>query len=392
MSRPSDVRVSGPLAAYAPGFRAELAATHYTPLSAANQTRLMAHLSRWLGSRRIEPRQLSEAVIQRYVRARRRAGYTCWRSRRGLAPLVAYLRAAGAVPEAVAPEPKTPDRLVAEYVDHLRSERGLAEATVRAREIVAREFVTTCAFVAKDVRRFMLARIGRGSAGAAGLLATAVRSLLRFVHVRGYIEWPLTGAVPKIAGWRLARLPQGLEPAQVDALLASCDRRRAVGRRDYAILHLVVRLGMRASEVARLRLCDIDWRAGELVVRGKGRRHDRLPLPADVGEALAGYLQRGRPECEACTVFVSDRAPHRPLGRSAVTSRVGWASRRAGGGRIGAHRLRHTVATQMLRRGGSLAEIGQVLRHSHAATTAIYAKVDRDALRTLARPWPRGDA
>lgn len=393
MLRPSEVRVRGPLSAEASGFWDALAASHYTPLSAANQVRLLAHLSRWLDEQHLVPEQLSEAVFERYLRARRRAGYTSWRSRRGLVPLVEYLRAKGVVPDAEPSRPRTStDRLVAEYVEYLRVERGLCETSVRAREVVAREFVTTCSFVAKDVTRFMLTKIRRYRAGGAGGFATAVRSLLRFLHVRGHIKWPLTGAVPKIAGWRLASLPRGIEAAQVDALLASCDRRTAIGRRDYALLHLLARMGMRAFEVAALALDDVDWRVGELTVRGKGGRQDRLPLPADVGEAIVAYLQRGRPECEARTIFVSDRAPHRELGSAAITSRVARASKRAGCEPIGAHRLRHTVATQMLRQGGSLAEIGQVLRHRHAATTAIYAKVDRDALRTLAQPWPRGDA
>jgi len=393
MSPPSDVRVSGPLAAYAAGFCRRLATGHYTPLSAANQVRLMAHLSSWLELQRLEPRELSEAAIGRYLRARRRAQYTRWRSRRGLAPLVGYLRKMGVVPDAAPSTPKTAaERLVVEYVDYLRVDRGLAETTIRSRELVAQEFMSGWSFVARDVTRFMLTKVGRYRPGTAGGVATAVRSLLRFMHLSGHIEWPLTGAVPKLARWRLAGLPRGLEPTQVDALLASCDRRTAVGRRDYAMLLLLARMGLRSCEVARLELADIDWRAGELIVHGKGGRRDRMPLPKDVGDAIVAYLRRGRPKCEARAAFVADRAPHQSLQSTAVTARVAEASKRAGGGRVGAHRLRHTAATQMLRRGGSLAEIVHVLLYRDAATTAIYAKVDREALRTIARPWPRSDA
>ena len=392
VSKATEVVVRGPLRVYADGFRAELMALHYTPLSAANQLRVLAHLSRWLESKEVEPGELSAAHVQQFLRARRRV-YTCWRSERGLTRLLSYLRRVGAVPIEVARPPATAaDRLVAEYTDYLRRQRGIGEAGIRFREGVARELLagrSARKLTAETVVRFMLTKTRRYSAGAAAGIATAVRSLLRFLHVRGHIDVPLVGAVPKIAGWRLTSLPRAVGDDVVDALLGSCDRRIAVGRRDYAVLLLLVRLGLRAGEVAALHLDDVDWRRGEIGIRGKGGRIDRLPLPRDVGDALVGYLRRGRPACEARTVFVSDRAPHRALGSGgAVASRVRWAATRAGIAPIGAHRLRHTAATQMLRRGSSLADIAQVLRHRSVETTAIYAKVDRDALRSLACPWP----
>jgi site-specific recombinase XerD len=192
-----------------------------------------------------------------------------------------------------------------------------------------------------------------------------------------------------VAGWRLTGLPKGLDPAQVRALLASCDRRRATGRRDFAIVLLLLRLGLRAGEVARLSLDDIDWHHGELVVLGKGNRAERLPLPADVGAAITTYLQRGRPSTsEGRTVFVRVKAPHLALTPGGVSNVVFDAGQRAGLGRIHAHRLRHTTASSMLSSGASMAEIGQVLRHRSALSTALYAKVDRQALSVLARPWP----
>jgi len=199
-------------------------------------------------------------------------------------------------------------------------------------------------------------------------------------------------AVPAVAGWRLAGLPKALEPKEVRRLMSSCDRRTGTGRRDFAMLSLLSRLDLRSGEVSALSLDDIDWRAGTLVVRGKGNRVESLPLPTDVGEAVVAYLNRGRPpSAEGRTVFVRVKAPHRALSPTGVTQAVAAASQRAGLGQIYAHRLRHTAATQMLRAGASLPEIGQVLRHRRALTTAIYAKVDRDALRTIARQWP-GDA
>jgi site-specific recombinase XerD len=195
--------------------------------------------------------------------------------------------------------------------------------------------------------------------------------------------------VPSVAGWRLSALPKRLEPEQVDALLDSCDRSTSIGRRDLAILTVLARLGLRAGEVAALSLEDIDWRAGELVVHGKGNRSERLPLPHDVGDAIVGYLRDGRPAtAQDRAVFVRVRAPHHRVSSGAVTYVVEAAALRAGLGLVHAHRLRHTAASEMLRCGATLEEVGQVLRHRHAATTAIYAKADRNALRQIARPWP----
>ena len=203
------------------------------------------------------------------------------------------------------------------------------------------------------------------------------------------IDQPLAEAVPSPPGWTLTGLPKALSQSQVAALLGSCDLQTATGRRDLAILTLLARLGLRAGEVAHLGLDDIDWRRGELVVRGKGNRIGRLPLPWDVGERIVDYLHDGRPDgVEDRTVFVGAQAPHRALSSIGVTTVVAAAGRRAGLGTIGAHRLRHSAATAMLAGGGSLREIGDVLRQRRAMTTAIYAKVDLNALRTLARPWP----
>jgi integrase len=223
-------------------------------------------------------------------------------------------------------------------------------------------------------------------------LVAGLRPLLRYLHVAGLIVTPLQWAVPGVADLRDRTLPRGLKQAVVAKLLASCDRRRMVGRRDYAIMLLLVRLGLRAGEVAALQLDDLDWRGGEILIHGKGNRLDRLPLPVDVGEALAGYLRRRRP-VEGCrAVFLRVRAPVGALPATGVISVVREACVRAGVPRVGAHRLRHTAATGMLRRGASLPEIAPVLRHREIKTTAIYAKVDRARLRTLARPWPGGES
>jgi integrase/recombinase XerD len=236
-----------------------------------------------------------------------------------------------------------------------------------------------------EIVRFV--KIECDARGAANVTA-GLRAFLRFCHLKGLTPRSLVDAVPKVASWRLAGLPKAVDPETVKALLGACDRRTTAGRRDFAVLMLLARLGLRAGEVIALRLEDIDWRAGEILIRGKGPRLDRLPLPADVGEAVAAWLKRGRPRCSAREVITRVRAPHGPLTPPGIAAIVEAACLRAGVEHINAHRLRHTAATEMLRGGAGLAEIGQVLRHQSLFATAIYAKVDRAGLRQLASPWP----
>lgn len=405
MAHPSRIQVSGPLEVFAAGFASELSRQGYTPNSAGGQMRLMAHLSRWLADEGLDASGLSTAEVARFLGARRAAGYTNYRTGKAMQPVLGYLRELGVAPTAPPSVPNGPVEVALErYRHYLTVERGLGSATARGYVDAVRPFlqgrvspdgcdVDLEHLSAADVTAFVVARCPHQNRGAAKLTVTALRSLLGFLHVEGVIERPLAGAVPSVAGWRLAGLPKGLEPAEVRSLLTLCDRRTRNGRRDFAILTTLARLGLRAGEIAAFQLDDIDWRAGEIVVHGKGNRSERLPLPADVGEAVAAYLRRGRPaSAEGRTVFVRVKAPHRALSTGGVTQVVAAAARRAGLGQIHAHRLRHTVATQMLRAGASLSDIGQVLRHRCALTTAIYAKVDSEALRTIARPWPGGVA
>jgi len=403
MRDPSRVRVGGPLEEYASGFAAELARVGYMRDAAACQLRLMAHLSGWLAREGLDAADLTAVVVEEFLAFRRAAGHTRLRSPRALEPLLRYLRELGVeLPAPVVVVATPADELLERYRRFLLGERGLAVGTVRGYVGIVGPFLAGRVaadgsglerLAARDVTVFVLAECPGRATGSAKLLVTALRSLLGFLHVEGVLAVSLSGAVPSVAGWRLAGLPRGLEAGQVRRLLASCDRRTAVGRRDFAILTLLVRLGLRRGEVARLALRDLDWRAGEIVIRGKGDRQERLPLPADVGEAVAGYLRRGRPaSAEGRCLFIRVKAPHRPLTPGRVTNVVVAAGRRAGLGQIAAHRLRHTAATEMLRAGATLPEIGQVLRHRSLLTTAIYAKVDREALRSLARPWPGGAA
>jgi integrase/recombinase XerD len=398
MAKPSRVRVTGPLAPHTAGFRQELAGMGYTPNAASNQLQLMAHTSRWLGSQGLDVDDLTPGRVEEFLARRRAEGYVLWLSTKAMMPMLGYLRGLGVVP---IPAPVVPVTEAEQLHDHYRAylvqERGLAAGTIAGYLHVARLFCAARAvngelhldrLSAAEVTEFVLAECASRSVGSAKYIVCGLRSLLRYLYVAGHIDAALDAAVPAAAGWRLAGLPVTFGPVEVARLLASCDRRSTFGRRDYAVLVVLSRLGLRAGEVAALELAGIDWRAGELVVRGKGRRAERLPLPADVGEALTGWLRRGRPRCDAVTVFTRVRAPHRQLTSAAVSHIVRAACARAGLPAVHAHRLRHTTATEMLRAGASLPEVGQVLRHASVLTTAIYAKVERDRLRTLALPWP----
>lgn len=392
-------RVQGPLAPFADGFTVELVGRGYRPRSVRGQLGLMAHLSRWLAERGLEPAALTQENVERFL-AVRREGDVSLRSWRAVGPLVVYLRGLGVAPEPMVSTGTPVERLLAGYRDYLLRERGLTAGSVAHWERVAGLFLAERSepledalqrLSAREVTGFVVARCapGRCSGSTAKILTGGLRSLLRYLHLAGFTAIPLAQAVPRAAGWRLSSLPRALEAGEVARLLASCDRATAIGRRDRAILSLLARLGLRCCEVAALCLDDIDWRAGEITIRGKGSATERLPLPRDVGEALADYLRDGRSASAGFRqVFVTAKAPRRPLSPTGVTHVVGSACKRGGIRPVGAHRLRHTLASDLLRAGTPLAQIAPVLRHASVATTAIYAKVDRDALRTLARPWP----
>jgi integrase/recombinase XerD len=390
--------VTGPLAPHAAGFRGELKRLGYTPNAASNQLQLLAHASRWLEGQGLGVDELTPPRVGEFLAQRRAEGYTLWLSARAMMPMLDYLRRIGVIATPAAAVPVTEaEELHEDYRAYLVQERGLAAGTIAGYLHVARLFFAARAvddrlhldrLGAAQVTEFVLAECASRSVGSAKYVVCGLRSLLRYLFVAGHIEVALDAAVPAAAGWRLATVPLTVGPVEVARLLASCDRRSAFGRRDYAVLVVLSRLGLRAGEVAALELKDLDWRAGELVVRGKGRRSERLPLPTDVGEALAGWLRRGRPRCECTAVFTRVRAPHRPLTSGGVSHIVRAACLRAGLPPVHAHRLRHSAATEMLRAGASLGEVGQVLRHASVLSTAIYAKVDRGRLRGLALPWP----
>ncbi|WP_432978904.1 tyrosine-type recombinase/integrase [Dactylosporangium sp. CA-233914] len=340
---------------------------------------------------------MTVAVALRYVQVRAASGYRAFRSRRSLDPLLCYLGGVGAAPDEPPIVLTTADALVERFRTYLLSERGLKPNVAAFYVASVRPFVSTVVIgdavdVASLSARTVIAFLSHLTRSLAPKTvqgrASALRSLLRFWFLDGVTDTDVSACVPKVAH-RQSGLPRGLPADQVAALLASCDTGTANGLRDRAILTMLVRMGLRAGEIAALALQDVDWRQGEVTVRGKGGRRDRLPLPADVGRVLVDYLEAGRPSgaLERC-VFVRVKAPHRGLTNTGVTQVVNAAAHRAGLGTIYAHRLRHSAATTMLAAGAPLAEIGQVLRHRSVLTTALYAKVDIEALRCLAMPWP----
>lgn len=394
---------AGPLASHIERFAVMLASRGYARSTARDKLCLLAHLSEWLRQRTLGAADLDEQVIDRFRRHRLRRG----RVDRATVPtcraLLAFLRESGDV---IAPNEvithSALDRLEHDYAHYLTRERGLAPVTLLNYVPIARCFLRECfgdaaprlgALCARDVHRFILHQSRIVSRRRAQLIVTALRSFLRYLHVRGDISTELAGVVPAVASWRLTELPKALPPAQVERLLHCCDRATPAGRRDYAILLLLARLGLRAGEVVAMTLDDIDWETGVVNVRGKGARYEPLPLPQDVGEALVDYLRHVRPQCETRRVFVRLHAPRRGFVSScAIDDIVERALARAGLNPAfkGAHLLRHSLATRLLKHGASLAEIGELLRHRRPETTQIYAKVDLAALRMLAQPWPGG--
>jgi integrase/recombinase XerD len=386
---------------YMCGFHDHLSSQGYSENRLSLHVRHMAHLGRWLDEHAVELGNLNRTHVEAFLVDRRAAyPYLSRLSRRGLAPLLGYLRRIDVLPQPPPSPPATPvELLLKEFVDYLRRERGLAEETVAHYHHTASQFLRQRAFRrgaadrvgslgAQEVTAFVLSEADRLNVGSLRQSVAALRALLRFLYSDGHLSTSLVAAAPAAAGWHGGELPRALEPGQVERLLASCDRRTASGLRDFAMLTLLWRLGLRAGEVAACRVDDVDWRAGEILIRGKGNRRETLPIPVDVGQALVDYCCRGRPQSRWPALFLQKTAPHGPLTRNAVSQAVRQACQRAGLPPVGAHRLRHTAATEMLRAGTSLAAIGQVLRHRDVATTAIYAKVDRNALRALARSWP----
>jgi len=394
------VRVTGPLAPYAAELTRGLTERGYAPSTRTGQLRVMAHVSKWLQGRQLSVLDLSAERVDEYLAGRRAGGYSSFRTRASLARLLEVLAECGAP---LSPTPATAgvvalsrtDVLLAGYERFLREERGLASSTTAAYVLRARRFVADHTdegdlrvVTAATVSGAVLHEAEALSVASARVFAVALRWVLRYGYLSGLIDTDLSAAALPVTGRPRSSLPRGASQAQAAALLHSCDRRTTAGRRDYAVILILLRLGLRAGEVAGLRLEDLDWRAGQITVHGKGHRVDQLPLPVDVGHAIAGYLRRGRPTTAERGVFLTARAPRTVLSRRGVSWIVRRACVRAGAAPVGAHALRHSLACQLLRAGAPLREIGQLLRQHADITVSVYARVDVDRLRIVARPWP----
>lgn len=392
-------RKAGLLGPEVEGYRAWLTFRGYTPGTVRNMLKDLGQVGVWLSAEGLEAAQFDEERASAFLTARRRAGHRRVPGPRAMVPLLTYLREAGVLPAAnafLAPF----DELLTQYRVWMVQERGLAAMTVLRYENTARRFLREqatdddgtfepAALTGADINAFLLRECGRVSSGSAKGRVAELRSVLRFLYLQGITPLRLGTAVPPVGGWRFASLPPpAMTAAEVQRLLDSVDRSSAVGIRDFAIMMLVARLGLRSIEVARLELRDVDWRAGELIVRGKGRRQDRLPLPTEVGEALAAYLSGGRNPEGARQLFLTCRAPRGPIRADLVGDVVERTCLRAGLPHVGPHRLRHALAGELLRQGAGLLAISQVLRHQDLATTALYAKVDLSTLGMVVQPWP----
>lgn len=394
----------GPLGPHLENFAAVLSQQGYCKAAAWNKVRLVADLSRWLERERIALKQLDERLVtvfleNRWKRVAHRSG-----DQATLSLLLQQLRQANLTPTPAAAPLSAIDLIERDYECFLLRERGLMRASVEQYLPVAQRFlshrfgnrkVELKKLRAKEVTDFVSQDTAGRGRRSAQLMTSVLRSFFGFLLQEGRIDVNLAAAVPTVAGWRLSELPRFLEAAQVEKVLRCCDRRTKVGKRDYAILLLLARLGLRAGEVAYLNLDDIDWDAGKLCIRGKGARVDTMPLLHDVGQAIAEYLKKGRPRCSSRRVFIQSKAPF--VGFASPPNTVCGIVRRALGRaqlnprQQGAHLLRHSLATRMLGQGASLAQISQVLRHQQTETTEIYAKVNLEALRALAQPWPEGE-
>ncbi|MGP8205692.1 MAG: tyrosine-type recombinase/integrase [Acidimicrobiales bacterium] len=393
-------QMGGPLAPFAGGIEEMLLAEGYLEVPARVLMRLVGELSRWLQRRRLGASDLSEEVMERFFEAG--GGRCCQRrSRRSLELVAAHLSSLGVIaPAGVVPPGRTQveAELLGAFGVWCLGQRGLTRTTTDQYVKRAATFlelwrpdgdVTVADLDGRGVLATVRAAADVMPAPSLRCTVTALRSFLRFLYVTGRAPTPLPTAVPPLKSWPRTALPSPVPAHEARKLVSACDTTTGRGRRDAAVLLVLLRLGLRAGEVARLELGDIDWRRGEVGIRGKGGRRDVVPLPVEVGDAIAAYLRQGRPSSPSRAVFLTALAPVRPLSPDGVALLVRRACGRAGVATTGPHRLRKTLATETLRAGAPMAEVAQLLRHADQATSSIYAAADVAAVAALARPWPR---
>lgn len=387
------------------GFTSFLEMQGYSAASLRSKNQIVRNFSRWLRMRQMNVWDLDERSIALFFEEKPRAGHINRGDYSVMYSLLEWLRNDHKTQSL--PPKDDGDKLgstLAEFARYLKEERGLSQATLNTYIPLVHSFLTErfgsntivlSEIGISDITRFILRLKGSRSRSNMKLMTTALRGFFRFLRYRGDIVTDLAAAVPTVADWRSSEIPKYLSHDDVERLLQGCDRTTIIGRRDYAVLLLLAHLGLRAGEVVAMALDDIDWEAGVITIHGKGRRQDQLPILKDVGEALVAYLLHGRHQCHNRRVFLRAKAPIRGFTASAaIDDIVRRALTRSGLNPIrkGAHLLRHSLATYMLHQGASLAEIGEILRHSTPTSTEIYAKVNIAALSALAQPWPGGDA
>jgi integrase/recombinase XerD len=393
----------GPLGNYIDSFAQILMMQGYQTSTAKHKIRIIAKLSRWLDQKGLGAKDLDETALKQYLLYKGRKGSIFKIEPPTLRAFLKHLREIGVIPNIVLVEDSKRSLIESGFAEYLAHERGLKQVTIDTYLSITGRFlfdqfgtgpVVLGDLHPKDIVRFILRNTETVSVRYAQLIVCSLRSFFRFLYQQGETTNDLSPSALTVANWRLSELPKFLEPEQVERLLQGCHQDTLIGQRDYVILLLLARLGLRAGDVVHMTLDDIDWEVGELIVRGKSHREERLPLPQDVGEALVRYLSHGRPRCSSRRVFIRIKAPHKGFSSSvAICNIVRRALKRAklNPAFKGSHLLRHSLATQMLRGGASLAEIGEILRHQRLNTTQIYAKVDQIALRSLAEPWPGGE-
>jgi len=394
-----------PLDRHLSAFTSFLESQGYTAATLRGKNQVAHNFSRWLRMRQINVSDLDERTIALFFEEKPRAGHVIRGDHSTLCSLLEWLRNLHHT------RPLSPEvtggklsSVESEFAHYLKEERGLSHATLNTYIPMVHSFLTECfgsnsivftEIGISDITGFILRRTDSNSCRSMQLMTTALRGFFRFLRYRGDIVSDLALSVPTVANWRRSEIPKYLSHMDVERLLQDCNRTTAIGRRDYAVLLFLARLGLRAGEVVAMALDDIDWDTGVITIRGKGGRRDQLPIPQDVGEALVTYLLHGRPSCHSRRLFLRAKAPTKGFTASAaIDDIVRRALRRAGLDpvRKGAHLLRHSLATYMLQQGASLTEIGEILRHTAPNTTEIYVKVNIAALSALALPWPGGEA
>ena len=396
---------TGPLGPHIDVFAGVLSERGYTRTTTKQKIRVIAELSQWLQKRHLLIEDLNEFCINKYIRHRKQKGHLHRGDRSTLRQFTDFLREEGILPAFVRKIANSPlQRIENSFAQYLGHERALSQATLDNYLPVIRRFLTERfgnrkiifnKLCPQDISGYILRHAYTMSPGRAQLMTTALRSFFRFLHIHGEIATDLAVAIPTVAKWRFSEIPKFLQPEQVERLLQHCDQNTDIGQRDYAILLLLSRLGLRAGEIVHMVLDDILWETGEIIVKGRSSREERLPLPDDVGRAIATYLRHCRPHCSSRRIFIRVNAPRQGFSSSVAVCDIVRRSLARAGLNLdfkGAHLLRHTLASNMLRGGASMTEIGEILRHQHPNTTEIYTKVDLTALRAIAQPWPGGEA